>query len=140
MSRKIDAGPMLPASLHSHAYALAVAAESAAPNFEGAETFLKAFFEGSPGSVIEAMSYGLPLILSDIPEHREIAVEGENTIFFPLKNINQMTGIFDKVFEQEYHLEQLGSHSKRIFSERFKEEIIYSEYDVLYKRIYNNLK
>lgn len=98
------------------------------------------FFEGSPGSVIEAMSYGLPLILSDIPEHREIAVEGENTIFFQLKNSKEITGVFDKVLNREYNLEQLGNHSKRIFSERFKEEIIYSEYDVMYTRIYNNLK
>jgi glycosyltransferase involved in cell wall biosynthesis len=98
------------------------------------------FFEGSPGSVIEAMSYGLPLILSDIPEHREIVEEGVNTIFFPLKNIPELVGIFDDLFDKKYDMAYLGKNSLRIFSQSFVEEIIYAAYDVMYQGIKRQLK
>jgi glycosyltransferase involved in cell wall biosynthesis len=92
------------------------------------------FFEGSPGSVIEAMSYGLPLILSDIQEHQEIVLENENTIFFPLKDVTEILSIFDKVIQKQYDLEALGQKSLEIFTTAFVEEVIYNEYDVMYKK------
>ncbi|MBF6640017.1 glycosyltransferase family 4 protein [Flavobacterium sp. J49] len=98
------------------------------------------FFEGSPGSVIEAMSYGLPLILSDIPEHREIAKAEVNTIFFQLKNTDEIKGVFDGIFNKEYSLSFLGKNSIRIFSESFVEETIYAAYDLMYQRIKSQLK
>jgi glycosyltransferase involved in cell wall biosynthesis len=36
---------------------------------------LPSHFEGSPGVVLEAMACGLPLVVSDIPEHRELVDE-----------------------------------------------------------------
>ncbi len=93
------------------------------------------FFEGSPGSVIEAMSYGLPLILSDIPEHREIGVEGANTIYFELKNIEEMIRIFKNIFNEMYDMQKLGIDSIEIFSNDYTEDKIYSGFDTMYKKL-----
>ena len=41
--------------------------------------------EGQPIAVLEAASYGLPAILSDIPAHREIALAG--TRYFEVGDI-----------------------------------------------------
>jgi glycosyltransferase involved in cell wall biosynthesis len=93
------------------------------------------FFEGSPGSVIEAMSYGLPLLLSDIPEHREIGIEGSNTIYFELKNIEEMSKLFKYIFLKEYNFQNLGLNSVQIFSDDYTEDKIYSGFDSMYKKL-----
>lgn len=43
---------------------------------------LPSYFEGSPISLLEALSYGLPVILSDIEANREFNLE-DNRYFFP---------------------------------------------------------
>lgn len=50
-----------------------------------AEAYLSAAaFEGRPNSVLEAMAAGCPVILSDIPSHREMVEEGSCGILFPV--------------------------------------------------------
>jgi len=33
---------------------------------------LPSYYEGLPKALLEALSYGLPVLVSDIPQHREI--------------------------------------------------------------------
>lgn len=52
-----------------------------APLLEQADAFVSASrFEGMPISVLEAMGAGVPLVLSDIPAHRELA--GDAALYF----------------------------------------------------------
>jgi glycosyltransferase involved in cell wall biosynthesis len=43
---------------------------------------MPSWWEGMPNSVLEAMSAGLPCILSDIPEHRNLCGPGAAAAFF----------------------------------------------------------
>jgi glycosyltransferase involved in cell wall biosynthesis len=49
--------------------------------------------EGQPIAVLEALSYGCPLILSDIPAHREIAPAG--TRFVAVGDVSDLAGAFE---------------------------------------------
>lgn len=60
--------------------------------------------EGQPIAVLEAMSYGCPMILSDIPAHREIAPEG--TGFVAVGDIPALAAHLEAVFS--------GSRAARI--------------------------
>lgn len=106
------------------------------PFFMGSDAYVSAsLFEGSPGSVIEAMSYGMPLLLSDIPEHKEITIEGHNALFFKQKSSEAISNLFDEVIQNKHDLNVLGQNSFKHFSENFSEDIVYSKIFLMYKNI-----
>jgi glycosyltransferase involved in cell wall biosynthesis len=51
--------------------------------------------EGQPIAVLEAASYGLPIVLSDIPEHRELAVPGVS--YFPVGEVAALAVHLDAI-------------------------------------------
>jgi glycosyltransferase involved in cell wall biosynthesis len=54
--------------------------------------------EGQPIAVLEAMSYGCPAILSDIPAHRELC--NSRVQFFPVGDIAALTDRLDAFFRE----------------------------------------
>lgn len=79
-------------------------------------------FEGLPGSVIEAMSVKKPLLLSDIAEHREVANENRNAIFFKSKDVEGIKKNIKRLLDKEVDLISFGNNSFEIFKNRFTEE------------------
>lgn len=54
--------------------------------------------EGLPNSVLEASMSGLPCILSNIPQHKEIFNENDNqAVFFESENENELISIFNNL-------------------------------------------
>jgi glycosyltransferase involved in cell wall biosynthesis len=51
--------------------------------------------EGLPIALLEALSFGLPCVVSDIPAHR--AVRHENISYFELRNEDNLVSILDKI-------------------------------------------
>ena len=89
--------------------------------------------EGLPMSVLEAMSMGKPVILSNIGPHREILfIEGAGTTF----DLN-VEGDFAKKFNQlvcsDY--ETLSSQSLKLFEGNFSSQIMSGKYQELYKNL-----
>jgi len=54
--------------------------------------------EGQPIAVLEAASYGLPLILSDIPEHRELGVPDAR--YFPVGEVAALATHLQAIFAE----------------------------------------
>jgi glycosyltransferase involved in cell wall biosynthesis len=54
-------------------------------------------YEGNPNVVLEAMVAGCPLIVSDIPEHREILTD-ESASFVPVENSMELAVTIEKLF------------------------------------------
>jgi glycosyltransferase involved in cell wall biosynthesis len=53
-------------------------------------------FEGSPNVVLEAMACGVPLVVSDIPEHRELVDESSAQLVSP-KSAPELAGAIEDV-------------------------------------------
>ena len=91
--------------------------------------------EGLPVSVLEGMYVGMPAILSDIPQHREVADNEEFVSIVPLdedlwiKEINK----YSKMSKEQ--LKELGAKSRAYVKERFSLVAMHKKYDDIYKKL-----
>jgi glycosyltransferase involved in cell wall biosynthesis len=79
-------------------------------------------WEGLPYSVLEAMAIGLPVILSDIPGHREL-MDSENSNGYLVKNPTeafQALIAFSPLSSEEKL--QMGANSRKLIKERYSLE------------------
>lgn len=81
--------------------------------YKGASCFISAsMFEGLGMPVVEAMSFGLPVLLSDIPPHREISQE-KGELFDP----NDVKGLASKMLSMSFEKCSYGDDIRNLFSE-----------------------
>ncbi len=84
-------------------------------------------FEGLPGALIEAEAAGLPVVCSDIPNNREVAVEGRNAIYFAVNDADQLKDGLVQLIEHPEKSKQMGAESLLIFNERFSIDKIHRQ-------------
>ncbi len=111
------------------------------PIVNNADIYVSAsLYEGLPGSVIEAMSLRKPLLLSDIGEHREVAIENENALFFQTKNSRELSEKIAMFIRDRNMLKDFGNRSFKIFKERFTEDTMVKGMAEFYKSIVEEQK
>ncbi len=92
--------------------------------------------EGMPISVLEAMSVGLPIILSDIPAHREIFeyAEGKNIgHLFNLNSTEELSFAIQEIIKEDYV--KLQKNVLEVFRSHFTSKRMSKEYQDYYKQI-----
>ena len=91
--------------------------------------------EGLPVAVSEAMACGTPVILSDIPPHREIATDAD---FIPLISPDNVDGFaheiqrFGRMSPDERG--ELGRRCKQLVEDRFSVRSMHRSYEGIYAR------
>lgn len=92
----------------------------------GAALFvLPSSYEGLPIALLEAMSYKLPLVVSDIPANLEVGLEPQS--YFETGNIKQLS----KMLEERYTLGRINYNM-----EKYRWEKIAEETEGVYNRLY----
>ncbi len=76
-------------------------------------------YEGLPFAVVEAMSYKLPLLLSDIVGHADLIEKTENGILFEENEINKIIEFVQSLIDDNVKWRRLSANSFRIFNQRF---------------------
>jgi glycosyltransferase involved in cell wall biosynthesis len=74
-------------------------------------------YEGLPISIIEAMSYGLPILASDVGGISEQVINEYNGYLF-MNDINSIEKVLKKIYQLE-DLNELCSNSKNLFTKKF---------------------
>lgn len=92
-------------------------------------------YEGFPVSILEAMRYHIPLMLSDIPPHREVG--GDVAFYFQLGDYNSFKHTFMEIYNNSMLLENRGNDT---FERLKKFDINYTveQYLNVYKEIWES--
>ncbi len=85
--------------------------------------------EGLPLSVLEAMSNGLPCILSDINPHKEV-MSPDKGLIFKNNDIDNLDEAIKKVIDSEFDATKIFEETKS----KFDTEVMMSKYVDLYKK------
>ena len=92
-------------------------------------------WEGLPLSILEAMSYGLPIVASDIKGNNEL-VSDVNGILVPINDIDRLTAILLSLPSEKEKLKKWGTNSRKLIKEKFN----LTDFVRKYKEIYDQGK
>lgn len=87
---------------------------------------LPSYREGTPRTVLEAMSMGRAIITTDAPGCRETVVHGENGFLVEVKSVESLVDAMKQLIDKPKLIEKMGKRSR---------EIVLNKYDV---RLVNN--
>lgn len=90
--------------------------------------------EGLPNSVLEAMSVGVPCILSKIPAHEEILGNDDSGLLFIENNQTDLVKKIKQIMLMNY--KKLSFNSRYTIKKYFSAEKMSLEYQKIYKKIY----
>lgn len=80
---------------------------------------LPSYREGTPRSVLEAMSMGRAIITTDAPGCRETVIHGKNGFLIPIKNLDQLVVSMKKFIDNPTLVDDFGRKSRTIAIEKY---------------------
>jgi glycosyltransferase involved in cell wall biosynthesis len=75
---------------------------------------LPSYREGTPRTVLEAMSMGRAIITTDAPGCRETVVDGVNGYLVEVKSIQSLIDSMEKIIVQPELIQKMGQKSREI--------------------------
>lgn len=100
-----------------------------------ADIFISASLsEGLPNTVLEALATGLPVILSDINQHKEILnLNSSAGLLAKPGKVESFVGAFKKISELDY--EKMKNSAQEIIKDHLDASIMSSKYQELYQKL-----
>lgn len=93
--------------------------------------------EGLPNGVLEAMACGLPVLLSNIPQHMEVLeVDATCGHSYVLGNVAQLTNLLEQMLDE--NLFDMGERSYEVVMDNFTAAGMSRQYQDLYIKIIKN--
>lgn len=83
---------------------------------------LPSYREGTPRSVLEAMSMGRPIVTTDAPGCRETVIEGENGFLVPPRSVEPLAAAMERFILQPELIPTMGARSRVIAEEKYDVE------------------
>jgi len=81
---------------------------------------LPSYREGTPRSVLEAMSTGRAIITTDAPGCRETVVDGVNGLLVPPRTSTPLAAAMERLFTQPDLIRSMAQESRRIAEEKYE--------------------
>jgi len=93
---------------------------------------LPSYYEGLPIALLEALSYGLPVLVSDICANKEVTLPGRR--FFPVGDIDRLTERLEKLFQEGITGEEQDAQ-RRLINQRYNWDRIAERTAAVYRQI-----
>lgn len=95
-------------------------AEDVRPHIAEASVYvLPSYREGTPRSILEAMSMGRPVLTTDVPGCRETVEEGVNGFLVPPYNSEKLAQAMERFIQEPELIESMGVASRHIAEEKY---------------------
>ena len=99
---------------------------------------LPSYAEGFPMSVLDAWSYGLPVITTPVGGIPDVAKDGENMLLFEPGDVDALAGCMDRMITDKELRDRISRASLEFARDTFNVESIGKEVGLLYENILNN--
>lgn len=96
---------------------------------------LPSSFEGMSNSLMEAMSSGVPVVVSDIAANRELVAHTETGLTFPVGNGAEICRALRRIFLEAGVAEAVGEAGRSLMQERHSVQQLVERHVELYQRI-----
>lgn len=80
---------------------------------------LPSYREGTPRTVLEAMSMGRAIITTDTPGCRETVIDGENGYLVPIRTVDALANAMKRFIDDQQLAMRMGRQSRRIAEEKY---------------------
>lgn len=94
--------------------------------------FSTSHYEGLPFAAVEAMSYGLPLLLSNVVGHEDLIIEGNNGKLFDHGDYEAIKRFINTLLNNKDIYVNLANNSYLYYKVNFSEEKMLKELQVIY--------
>ena len=94
---------------------------------------LPSYFEGLPMGVLEAMSYGLPVIASDVGGIPDIVKSGNNGLLIKPGDIQGLSQAINSMLKYPNKREMFSKKAREVVAEFFSSKAVLPKIDELYK-------
>ncbi|MGZ5917636.1 MAG: glycosyltransferase family 4 protein [Methyloceanibacter sp.] len=91
--------------------------------------------EGLPKSLLEAAACGRPMVATDVPGCREIAIEGETALTVPVDDAAALADAMTRMASDAPLRERLGKRARQLVETKFSSETIGKQTVELYRSI-----
>ncbi len=95
---------------------------------------LLSYREGLPRTGIEALSLGLPLVVSDTVGCREVVEEGQNGYLVDVRNTDSIANKLSILIEDRALREKMGAYSRKIAVKEYDVKKVIEKYIEIYNR------
>lgn len=106
--------------------------------YQAADIFtLPSRSEGLPNVTLEAMSTGLPVVVTDISGHHALISDGENGLMVPVDDAPALSQCLLTLMNDPQLAQRLGEEARRTIIKDFSFEIVAKQYNQVYQELLN---
>ncbi len=104
--------------------------------FKEASIFcLPSYAEGFPMAVLDAWSYGLPVITTPVGGIPDVAKDGKNMLLFAPGDIHALAKQFERMIEDDHIRQSIAGESIRLATTTFNQNVINQQIGELYRTL-----
>jgi glycosyltransferase involved in cell wall biosynthesis len=92
-------------------------------------------YEGVPLATLEAMAWGVPVVASDVPGHRDLIQHGVNGLLYPPGDVSALARAIGEVLDEPERARERAIRARQLIKDSYNVDVAASSYERLYAEI-----